>query len=94
MATSQGAGRVFNWFANLTAIAGLLTWFGISVTYIRFYAGMKAQGIDRKSLPFASVMQPYAAWYAAFSTLIISIVCFSLAFLVVELYPDVGLFYD
>lgn len=74
MASSQGAGRVFNWFANLTAVAGLMTWFGICVTYIRFYAGTKAQGIDRKTLPFASILQPYAAWYGACSTLIISIV--------------------
>jgi amino acid transporter len=73
MASSQGAGRVFGWFSNLTSIAGLLTWFGISVTYLRFYSGMKAQGIDRKTLPFASVLQPYAAWYGTCSTLIISI---------------------
>ncbi|KAF5313268.1 hypothetical protein D9619_003037 [Psilocybe cf. subviscida] len=73
MATSQGAGRVFGWFSNLTAVAGLMTWFGICVTYLRFYTGMKAQGIDRKTLPFAHVLQPYAAWYGTCSTLIIAI---------------------
>lgn len=74
MASSNGAGRVFGWFANLTAVAGLMTWFGISLTYLRFYAGLKAQGIDRKTLPFASSFQPYAAWYSMFSCLLISIV--------------------
>ncbi|KAN0125126.1 amino acid permease [Russula decolorans] len=71
MGVHAGSGKVFNWFANMTSVAGLLTWFGISVTYIRFYTGMKVQGIDRSSLPFSSRLQPYAAWYAAISCLII-----------------------
>ncbi|KAL9716066.1 hypothetical protein Ac2012v2_000510 [Leucoagaricus gongylophorus] len=72
MSVSGGAGRVFGWFAAMTSVAGLITWFGISVTYIRFYAGLKAQGIDRAKLPFKSSLQPYAAWYAAG---MITIVC-------------------
>jgi amino acid transporter len=80
MGVQAGSGKVFNWFANMTAIAGLLTWFGISVTYIRFYAGMKVQGIDRATLPFASRLQPYAAWYAAIWCLIICFVGVSGAF--------------
>ena len=50
-----------------------MTWFGISVTYIRFYAGFKKQGLDRSKLPYASRLQPYAAWYAAVMCLL---VCF------------------
>ncbi|KAG6900151.1 hypothetical protein C0993_002080 [Termitomyces sp. T159_Od127] len=61
MGVNSGAGRVFGWLANMTAVAGLLTWFGISCTYIRFYEGMKAQGLDRSKLPFSSKLQPYAA---------------------------------
>ncbi|KAI0274681.1 amino acid permease [Gloeopeniophorella convolvens] len=71
MGVHSGSGKVFNWFSNMTSIAGLLTWFGISVTYIRFYAGTKAQGIDRKKLPFSSPLQPFAAWYAAISCVVI-----------------------
>jgi len=71
MGVHSGSGKVFNWFANMTSVAGLLTWFGISYTYTRFYAGMKAQGIDRKSLPFYSGLQPFAAWYATVSCLVI-----------------------
>lgn len=74
MGVHSGSGKVFNWFANMTSVAGLLTWFGISVTYIRFYTGMKVQGIDRSNLPFASRLQPYAAWYATISCLIICLV--------------------
>ena len=74
MGVNKGAGRVFNWFANMTAIAGLITWSGICFTYIRFYAGMKAQGYDRKTLPFYSNLQPYAAWYALVWTAFVCLV--------------------
>ena len=74
MAVSSGAGRVFNWFANMTSVAGLMSWFGICVTYVRFYAGLKAQGIDRKKLPYYSRLQPFAGWYGVFSTIIICFV--------------------
>jgi amino acid transporter len=58
----------------MTAIAGLMTWFGICLTYIRFYKGMKAQGYERKHLPFASPLQPFAAWYAMIFCLVICFV--------------------
>lgn len=89
MSVSSGSGRVFGWFANMvsfvhrckvvlivlqTAVAGLMTWFGICVTYIRFYSGLKAQGIDRSTLPFMSKLQPYAAWYAMVFCLLICFV--------------------
>ncbi|KAF8997849.1 amino acid permease [Cyathus striatus] len=64
MGINNGAGKVFGWFSNMSAIAGLATWFGICLTYIRFHAGMKAQGYDRTDLPYASKLQPFAAWYA------------------------------
>jgi len=75
MGVQTGSGKVFGWFANMTAVAGLMTWFGICVTYIRFYAGAKAQGLDRSSLPYYSNLQPFAAWYGAISCLVISFVC-------------------
>ena len=79
MGVQAGSGKVFNWFANMTSVAGLLSWFGICYTYTRFYAGMKVQGIDRKSLPFASPLQPFAAWYALVCCLVICLVRVSVA---------------
>ncbi|KAF9068023.1 amino acid permease/ SLC12A domain-containing protein [Rhodocollybia butyracea] len=70
MGVSSGAGTVFGWFSNMTAIAGLMTWFGINVTYIRFYKGMKAQGYDRSKLPFVAPLQPFAAWYGTIATFV------------------------
>ncbi|KIJ21581.1 amino acid-polyamine-Organocation superfamily protein [Paxillus involutus ATCC 200175] len=71
MAVSTGAGKVFQWFANMTSVAGLMTWFGIALTYIRFHKGLKAQGFDRKTLPYYTRFQPFAAWYALIATFII-----------------------
>ncbi|KAF8585847.1 amino acid permease [Ramaria rubella] len=71
MGISEGSGKVFSWFVNMTAVAGLMTWWGISFTYLRFYAGLKAHGIDRTQLPYASRLQPYPAWYVCIATLVI-----------------------
>ncbi|KAG8789686.1 hypothetical protein FRC19_000983 [Serendipita sp. 401] len=71
MGINEGAGTVFGWFSDMTAIAGLMTWWGICFTYTRFYKGLKSQGIDRSKLPYASKLNPYAAYYALVSILII-----------------------
>ncbi|KAG1838432.1 amino acid permease [Suillus subalutaceus] len=71
MAVSTSAGSVFVWFSNMTAVAGLISWFGISMTYLRFYKGMQVQGIDRKTLPYYTNLQPYAAWWAVVLTITI-----------------------
>ncbi|PBK95566.1 amino acid permease [Armillaria gallica] len=71
MASSSGAGDVFNWFVNMTSVAGLLTWLGICITYIRFYSGLKAQGYDRSKLPFTAKFQPIPAWYGLIASFII-----------------------
>lgn len=39
---------VFGWFLNITTVAGLIGWAVIEVTYLRFYAALKAQGVSRK----------------------------------------------
>ncbi|KAJ0299500.1 hypothetical protein COL516b_009001 [Colletotrichum fioriniae] len=38
---------VFGWFVNITTVAGLIGWIVIEITYLRFFAGLKAQGYSR-----------------------------------------------
>ncbi|KZF26082.1 amino acid transporter [Xylona heveae TC161] len=52
LAVGSSSTSVFNFFLQLTALAGIITWLCIAVTYLRFRAGMNAQGISRASLPF------------------------------------------
>ncbi|EPE05992.1 proline-specific permease [Ophiostoma piceae UAMH 11346] len=65
-AGSGGASEAFEWFQNLTTIASLFTWCSICVCYLRFYAALKAHGIDRNTLVFKSRFQPYLAWISLF----------------------------
>lgn len=58
----------------MTSVAGLMSWFGIAVTYIQFHKGLKAQGFDRDALPYKAWAQPYAAYYAAVSCIVICFV--------------------
>ncbi|EJU03166.1 hypothetical protein DACRYDRAFT_106337 [Dacryopinax primogenitus] len=63
MSVSSGAATVFGWFQDLVGSAALVLWIVITMVYLRFYYGCKAQGIDRHTeLPWAGPFQPYAAW--------------------------------
>ncbi|KAH7385893.1 amino acid permease/ SLC12A domain-containing protein [Pyrenochaeta sp. MPI-SDFR-AT-0127] len=64
MSVSTGANKVFLWFQNLTTIAQLFTWCSVCYTYTRFRKALVAQGVDRNTLVFKSVGQPYTAWIA------------------------------
>ncbi|KAJ3150972.1 hypothetical protein HDU86_006228 [Geranomyces michiganensis] len=61
---NTGAGKIFGYFANMTAICGLITWVGICWSYIRFAAGVKVQNIDRTNFPYRSPVGVIGAWYA------------------------------
>ncbi|KAI8816718.1 amino acid permease [Fimicolochytrium jonesii] len=64
LSLSKGAGKVFGWLQDLTAICGLITWTCICIIYLRFHAGMKAQNIDRNRLPYKSPFGVWGAYYA------------------------------
>ncbi|KAF9880086.1 amino acid permease [Colletotrichum karsti] len=62
---------VFGWFVNITTVAGLIGWIVIEVTYLRFYAGLKAQGYSRKDLPYRSPGQPYVSWVTLIAVVLV-----------------------
>ncbi|KAI6044173.1 amino acid permease/ SLC12A domain-containing protein [Pisolithus marmoratus] len=63
MNMSSGSETVFNWLVNLTAIGGFFTWVSINLTYLFFYRGLRAQGVDRKRLQYRNLLQPgLAIW--------------------------------
>ncbi|KAJ7907205.1 amino acid permease/ SLC12A domain-containing protein [Mycena leptocephala] len=64
MALSEGASTVLGWLSNLVAILGFATWGIISLTYIRFYQGLKHQGIDRTKFVYWNRFQPFPAYWA------------------------------
>ncbi|KAF9029726.1 hypothetical protein BDZ89DRAFT_950315 [Hymenopellis radicata] len=66
-----GAEEAFNWLANITTLGSMLTWCGIAFTHIRFYRGMKAQGVSRDILPFKSFLMPWGAYCVLCSFIVI-----------------------
>ncbi|KAI5477898.1 amino acid transmembrane transporter [Pseudohyphozyma bogoriensis] len=70
-AGDASASTAFTWFSNMTSVCGLAGWAGICWTYIRFYNGLKVQGIDRSELPYRAPLQPYLSYYAMIFCLII-----------------------
>ncbi|ORY59041.1 amino acid permease [Leucosporidium creatinivorum] len=81
---SSGAGTVFNWFANMTSVCGLMTWGGICWTYLRFHKSMRLQGVDRSTLAYKAPLQPYLTWYA------LIFVCIILFFNGWEVFAGIG----
>ncbi|KAJ5908726.1 Amino acid/polyamine transporter I [Penicillium taxi] len=60
---SSSSAEVFFWISNLSSVSTLVVWSSVSITYIRFYHGLKHHGIPRSSLPFQSPFQPYLAYF-------------------------------
>ncbi|ODV83090.1 hypothetical protein CANARDRAFT_184163, partial [[Candida] arabinofermentans NRRL YB-2248] len=55
---------VLNWIVNLCTGAQLINYGWMTITYIGFYKALKAQNIDRNSLPYKSWYQPYSIYIA------------------------------
>lgn len=73
MNLSNNAGEVFNWFLNITAVAGFITWSCINLSHIRFMRALRVRGTPRESLPYKAPFQPWAAYYGLFFNVLIII---------------------
>jgi amino acid transporter len=59
---SSSSNKVLTWLINLITAGGVINYIVMAVTYIFFYNACKAQGIDRKTLPYCGWFQPYGAY--------------------------------
>jgi amino acid transporter len=59
---SSGTQKVLNWFINIITAAQIIDYIVICITYLFFYRACRAQGINRRSLPYFGYFQPYSAW--------------------------------
>ncbi|CUM46194.1 uncharacterized protein AC631_00009 [Debaryomyces fabryi] len=57
----EQASVVLDWIMNLITSCQLMNFTILCVVYVFFYRAMKAQGIDRRTLPFRSWYQPWLA---------------------------------
>jgi amino acid transporter len=64
----HSSGQVLGWLADLVTACQLLNYGSTAVVYRHFYASLKAQGIDRSTLPYKSKFQPYTSYLAMAGT--------------------------
>lgn len=57
----SGASKVLNWIINLITSCQLINFSILCFVYVFFYRALKAQGIDRSTLPFVGWYQPWLA---------------------------------
>lgn len=69
---SSSGGTVFDWFVNMSGVAGFISWTCINISHIAFMRACKAQNISRDELPYKAMWQPWFSWYGmGFNILII-----------------------
>ncbi|KAI5194198.1 putative amino acid permease [Aureobasidium subglaciale] len=72
---SSGSNKVLTWLVNLITAGGVINYIVMTTTYIFFWRALKAQGIDRKTLPYCGWFQPYSA-YLGLAWMIMIVGCY------------------
>ncbi len=60
---ASSSADVFFWFSDISAVSTLIVWCSINITYLRFYQGLRANGISRDDIPWKAPFQPFLAWF-------------------------------
>lgn len=71
---SENSAVVLSWFVSLVTASQLINYCCVCVTYVCFFRALKAQGIDRKSLPYTAWFMPWGAYYAGAWTFVMAFV--------------------
>jgi yeast amino acid transporter len=71
MNESSNGGTVFDWFLNITAVAGFIAWSCINGSHLCFMRALKAQGFNRNDLPYKAFWQPWFSIYGLFFNVLI-----------------------
>lgn len=64
---SNSSSQVLTWLVSLVTAGALIDYLVMCITYIRFHAACKRQGIDRTTFPYVGFLQPYCAWIGIFA---------------------------
>lgn len=86
---SNNTAVVLDWFVSLVTASQLINFSCMCVSYLCFYRALKAQGISRDTLPYKSILMPYAAYYGLVGTFIMTFVGGYTVFLPFEGYWNV-----
>ncbi|CAG5156935.1 uncharacterized protein ALTATR162_LOCUS4728 [Alternaria atra] len=70
----QNSAVVLNWFVSLVTASQLINFSVMCFTFLKFYKACQVQGLDRDTLPYKGMAQPYAAWYGLVTTFVMTFV--------------------
>jgi amino acid transporter len=88
----SSSAQVITWLANLTEAAQIIDYICMATIYIFFHRALKAQGIDRSTLPYIGWWQPYCAWFGLVTMTIMVCIYGYTTFL--PGYWDIGVFFS
>lgn len=80
---------VLDWLVSLITASQLMNYCVTCVAYLCFYRALKAQGIDRSTLPYKAWYMPYTAWYGFVGTFVMTFIGGYTVFLPLEGYWNV-----
>ncbi|KAK3726063.1 hypothetical protein LTR37_000211 [Vermiconidia calcicola] len=60
---SKSSADVLGWLVAIITAGGLINYIVMSITYIQFYRACKAQGLDRRTLPYRGWLQPFCGYF-------------------------------
>ncbi|GAA5984516.1 hypothetical protein JCM11641_007008 [Rhodosporidiobolus odoratus] len=63
MCVSTGGNEAFNYLVAISSVTGLINWWCILLSYLRFYYAAKKQGLDRQEFPYRAPFQPYLSYF-------------------------------
>ena len=70
----ENSAIVLSWFVSLVTASQLINFSVMCYTFLCFYKACRVQGLDRRTLPYVGILQPYAAYYALTCTFIMTFV--------------------
>ncbi|KAK2808784.1 hypothetical protein FQN50_004457 [Emmonsiellopsis sp. PD_5] len=70
---SNNGSVVFDWFMNISSIAGFISWSCINGCHLAFMRALRARNMSRDALPYKAPFQPFLAWYGLFFNILIII---------------------
>ncbi|EAW14678.1 putative arginine transporter [Aspergillus clavatus NRRL 1] len=71
MNVSNAGSTVFNWFLNISSVAGFITWASLNACHIAFMRALEARNVSRDLLPYKALWQPFYAYYGLFFNILI-----------------------
>jgi yeast amino acid transporter len=68
---SGSSAEVLGWLISLITAGALIDYFVMALTFINFHKACKVQGVDRKTFPYTGWLQPFCAYVAAVTMVLI-----------------------